>query len=1735
MVSRCSFDMNSSNYVQVFCNIILLVIFILVLYYYIFYICKNKREEFEQTKTAGCITIEQNDMDVEMRQCSVYFVDKNKEDDCDRYLKYYNMTDIQLDIEITNAKNTNKHDFVKKLEEIKQHNSTHGNKCKLTYDNWKEIQKYHDKSNGEVYSYSKKNSTNSKEQVNYKLWNSCFSSTQNFNEIGFNEGVVPACTTKVSNIRDINSNDNNYVSIMFHEDATYDDIYKSICNSKTNNKELNIPTDKIFMKIECDYNSGKYLKIKNLEFVQYNNNSFKFDTIRNIYDTRIINNINSLFHITYDKLAKRVVISPKTMNKGSYLIHYNECKNIQDSSYQNVLFSFKDFNIENKQLDIDLTLVPKLLENLDKIKDEHDIFEIINTIGDVISYYENIKNGIKNDIFNLNKEIDSMITQNTQRNQPNNDFQEYIDKIFESRKTTDEQLYKYLDKINAVRNYISRESLKNTLDEGVVTLNNSECRQLASETNKIIMSEYNTTFKNLNIILEIISNKIKTSFSKGSYVNLSTYNTNIIPSQIQSIDHMTNLIQNTKPTNSVSNKLDNNTISRFNTTINQTANINCFAVELSTNILLTKGYYNFVLDIESDDAICVYLGYKDNQNKDKMIFRNVAYYLSSTSRNNSSLEYPIESVMSNNGDNFSLSGTSKRSNNYWNMFDSNKVTFWSSDENTYKSGKGNIENKANYKGEVIYIDIKNPSRLLDYSIKYMLYDNAPNKLRIYGTNDNKGLNDINHVSWKLVDDVDNASYISGRFEKHVYKVDENLVENKIMDDTTNMLAWYKFDKDTLDSSGKGKHLSLKNNPSQRHDSSTSKIGSSVNLDGDTYLQNSTSGSYFNPNNLSVSAWIYGGRKSSIHQAIASARSYHGAGGWMIYILPNTKQISVWYGSSNRWVGITTPNIDVLFQEIWTLVTVTIDNSQTCSIYVNSGLVASGRFGGNMRRIGNSLRIGGGANESPTPRYYLANGAKLEDFRIYNKILSKYEIETLYNNSSNVSKMRKYPPAALASYSNETDSTKSVTLSGQPYGNGKYELSWSSDYGPWKPPHWFDGKNPGGAGGHFINYNGPYNIEIAKSNRFLTDSNYMGDWVKIKMPTKIFLSYIKIYQRNGFENRAPIDYKVYGSNNGRTWTEIIHTANAKYENKVHTSEKTDINVNTNTDNFINSTRDMAAWYRFENNWNDSSQNNNNLTGKSGVVEIIGDRIVGNYSANFNGHFKMENSSIDLSNKSFSVCYWANRRTGGYTVVLGQGSVTSTRQALHLGWRGNNIMFGFYGDDCDSIKSDWNDLNEWHHYCFTYDHSSRIRRIYYDGIEVSTRGQKPNGSNNFNKRITIGRAGWGWHHNDFNGKLDDLRIYHNKVLVPDEINAIFQSTSKTNYINESFNEFAIAVKRIGTGHQSYIVNYDEIEFYGTEEKQEDIVEKYRYYAMVVNELKGNQTSCQINEMKLYFEAKNGLTTKFPIYIDGNYNNGYYAIYVTSLRNSTNKSKNYFNVKYTKQDSAENSISLFDNRSYIYKFSETLQNSQTFLSINDLLYVYNDLKQTNVFPNRENSQNGTIVDPGIRKLNSMFYISCPSLPKLPDLPSKEQFRLKFKNHDTPKNKKDSVKNLQNIYDVRNILDELSKLRNIQFDDFDCMFKVDINKNITSATNTEIYNKKLLISSKNNELDMNNKFINDLTKINQQVSEHIVEYDINSIISSFQKHNVLNENSKLFYKYIRSLFKNTKDEKYYMYIQLN
>jgi len=53
---------------------------------------------------------------------------------------------------------------------------------------------------------------------------------------------------------------------------------------------------------------------------------------------------------------------------------------------------------------------------------------------------------------------------------------------------------------------------------------------------------------------------------------------------------------------------------------------------------------------------------------------------------------------------------------------------------------------------------------------------------------------------------------------------------------TNMIAWYKFDGDTNDSSGNSKHLTLYNNPTPAYDSIIKIKGSSINIDGDTYIR-----------------------------------------------------------------------------------------------------------------------------------------------------------------------------------------------------------------------------------------------------------------------------------------------------------------------------------------------------------------------------------------------------------------------------------------------------------------------------------------------------------------------------------------------------------------------------------------------------------------------------------------------------------------------------------------------------------------------------------------------------------------------------------------------------------------------------------------------------------------------------------------------------------------------------------
>jgi hypothetical protein len=135
--------------------------------------------------------------------------------------------------------------------------------------------------------------------------------------------------------------------------------------------------------------------------------------------------------------------------------------------------------------------------------------------------------------------------------------------------------------------------------------------------------------------------------------------------------------------------------------------------------------------------------------------------------------------------------------------------------------------------------------------------------------------------------------------------------------------------------------------------------------------------------------------------------------------------------------------------------------------------------------------------------------------------------------------RMYPPVR-----NFTADSNIVT--GQVYGNGTYVVSYSSSTGDSLSPftcfntqeqlggHWTGGNYTSG------NYNKTSNI----------DGTYLGDWLKIQLPVAVRLTRYGILQRPSFNNRAPKDFKIYGSTDNTNWTVLASQTTISYTNLLY---------------------------------------------------------------------------------------------------------------------------------------------------------------------------------------------------------------------------------------------------------------------------------------------------------------------------------------------------------------------------------------------------------------------------------------------------------------------------------------------------------------------------------------------------------------------------------------------------------
>ena len=202
--------------------------------------------------------------------------------------------------------------------------------------------------------------------------------------------------------------------------------------------------------------------------------------------------------------------------------------------------------------------------------------------------------------------------------------------------------------------------------------------------------------------------------------------------------------------------------------------------------------------------------------------------------------------------------------------------------------------------------------------------------------------------------------------------------------------------------------------------------------------------------------------------------------------------------------------------------------------------------------------------------------------------------------------------------------------------------------------------------------------------------------------------------------------------------------------------------------------ILAWYKFDDNFNDSSVNQNHLTGGDGLT-FSTENQVGTSCVEFPSRSTSNTlyGDVDLSqNTSFTISFWVLRKelNGGDIILSTTGDVTNNLQ-IKLSTSGN-LLFQFNGSYINT-PINYETWNEWTFYTVTYDSINRKRSIYINS--VLSKSNSITTPTNFEPQIRIGSDGASF----FRGKIDDLRIY-NYVLSTTGIKQLYNQGKITDLL-------------------------------------------------------------------------------------------------------------------------------------------------------------------------------------------------------------------------------------------------------------------------------------------------------------------------------------------------------------------
>jgi hypothetical protein len=155
-----------------------------------------------------------------------------------------------------------------------------------------------------------------------------------------------------------------------------------------------------------------------------------------------------------------------------------------------------------------------------------------------------------------------------------------------------------------------------------------------------------------------------------------------------------------------------------------------------------------------------------------------------------------------------------------------------------------------------------------------------------------------------------------------------------------------------------------------------------------------------------------------------------------------------------------------------------------------------------------------------------------------------------------------------------------------------------------------------------------------------------------------------------------------------------------------------------------------------------------------------------------------AGIPQFNQDFSISCWVKRGgIGTDDFIFGRGTTTSKDRALHLGFRENNILtMAFYGDDLNTVTK-YTDTSNWHHIVWTYNYTTKEKKIYYDNILVAS-GIGTGNPNFGTANLILGNAPFS-SGLFFAGNIDEVGVWVNHILTSDEITQLYNNGNGLTY--------------------------------------------------------------------------------------------------------------------------------------------------------------------------------------------------------------------------------------------------------------------------------------------------------------------------------------------------------------------